>query len=490
MNRPIEPEPSNSPGPTVPRSGRQRRVPPSVPPTRAAAPIAPATARDSKIAQSGAISHAAIVPPRQPVSSAPASAGQMPNLSRYEVGGEIGRGGMGMVREARDPALQQALAIKLLLDTNDAESRQSFVEEAQITGQLEHPNIIPVHELGTDDFGRSYLAMKRIDGRTLHAMIAESAQRRETWAASERRMLDIFLRVADAIAYAHSRGVIHRDLKPENVMIGSFGEVLVMDWGLAKPLEAAPEAALHRPDAVSSVRRSQGQVTMQGDIFGSPAYMPTEQARGDVAAIDRRADIFALGAMLYQMLTLEPPYTGDSVDAVLAMAAEARIVPPRTRAIEQRPGYLLAWVGRGKAHVDAGNLDAGIADLTRAISIDGTDHDAIFSRSLAYGRANRYAEAMADLDAAVKLDPSDAEYRYFRGYLNLVLGQNGEALADFDAALALDAEHWLSQANRAVALVRLGRRDEARQAYARALEICPRENRQQIRDSRRQLLGE
>src|SRR5688500_1375331 len=165
-------------------------------------------------------------------------AGRAPNGARYQIEGEIGRGGMGAILRAFDPDLRRVLAMKVALEQDaatDARQRQRlgrFLEEAQITGQLDHPGVVPVHELGLDAQGRLYFTMRLVRGQELGAIYELASKGRDDW--STVRVLGVLLKVCEAMAYAHSKGVIHRDLKPANVMVGRFGEVYVMDWGLAK----------------------------------------------------------------------------------------------------------------------------------------------------------------------------------------------------------------------------------------------------------------
>ena len=260
------------------------------------------------------------------------------SIRKYRFRDEIGRGGLGVVHLAEDTGLRRELAIKVLRDPRDPNAVADFVEEAQITGQLAHPNIVPVYELGKDPQGRPFMAMKLVGGRTLQELCSfiERKNGKSNLASLMRdRRLESFQKVCDAVGYAHSRGVIHRDLKPENVMVGEFGEVLVMDWGLAKPIGAASATTRTRAQRLVNTDlrdTDRPDVTMIGDVFGTPAYMPPEQANGETDSLDERTDIYALGATLYELLTLEPPYVGRTVDEVLARARRGKVIPPRRRA--------------------------------------------------------------------------------------------------------------------------------------------------------------
>jgi serine/threonine-protein kinase len=249
-------------------------------------------------------------------------------LHGYEILEEIGRGGMGEVFLARDPDLNRSLAVKVLQERHRGrpELARRFLKEAQVTGQLQHPGIPPVHEAGTLADGRPFIAMKLIQGRTLAELLAA----RPSPAHNLPHFLHAFEQVCQAVAYAHSRGVIHRDLKPNNVMVGEFGEVQVMDWGLAKVLKPGPREGREPAAAegatgsgvLPTVRtRSPGLSSQAGAVLGTFAYMPPEQARGEVALLDERADVFGLGAVLCEVLTGQPPYVAAASWEVAPLAA-------------------------------------------------------------------------------------------------------------------------------------------------------------------------
>jgi serine/threonine-protein kinase len=242
--------------------------------------------------------------------------------------GEMARGGMGAILKGRDPDLGRDLAVKVLLESHrdKPELVRRFIEEAQIGGQLQHPGVIPIYELGAFADRRPYFAMKLVKGRTLTEVLAE----RSDPAGDHPRLLAIFLDVAQTTAYAHARGVIHRDLKPSNIMVGSFGEVQVMDWGLAKVLPrggATDDARAGQrkiDETVITTARSgsdSGDFSKAGSVLGTPSYMSPEQARGENDRLDERADVFALGSILCEILTGEPAFTGRSSAEILRLAA-------------------------------------------------------------------------------------------------------------------------------------------------------------------------
>ncbi|HYH68014.1 MAG TPA: serine/threonine-protein kinase, partial [Urbifossiella sp.] len=250
-----------------------------------------------------------------------------PTGGRYLLGAEIARGGMGAVFRATDTALGREVALKLLQEQFGPGSgtARRFADEAHIAGQLQHPGIPPVHDFGTLPDGRPFLAMKLIKGHTLDELL----RARRDPGDDRGRFVAVFEAVCQAVGYAHAHDVIHRDLKPANVMVGAFGEVQVMDWGLAKVLRpgGAADGTAADPDAtapnteVRSLRDADGDHTRAGAVMGTPAYMPPEQARGEWGRVDARADVFALGGILCAVLTGLPPYTGTAKEALRRAAA-------------------------------------------------------------------------------------------------------------------------------------------------------------------------
>jgi eukaryotic-like serine/threonine-protein kinase len=252
--------------------------------------------------------------------------------TRYALVRSVARGGMGVVYEALDEKLGRRVALKVLdAPEQDGELERRLIREAQVLARLEHPGIVPVHDVGTLPDGRVFYAMKFVQGQRLdeHMQAMPSVPDR----------LRLFLRICDAVAFSHARGVLHRDLKPANIMIGPFGEVLVLDWGLAKILRE-PRNANSENDPEGTVLGSpatarDSAVTGQGAVMGTPGYMSPEQARGDNAGLDERSDIFSLGAVLRFLSTeilhepSEPVVTmSKALDAIstkaLAEAPESR----------------------------------------------------------------------------------------------------------------------------------------------------------------------
>jgi serine/threonine protein kinase len=268
--------------------------------------------------------------------------GSVPALdgTRYALIERVARGGMGVVYAARDEKLERRVALKVL-DAQDqsGELARRLIREAQVLARLEHPGIVPVHDVGTLQDGRVFYTMKFIEGPRLdrHVESVDSVPDR----------LRLFLRICDAVAFAHARGVLHRDLKPANVMVGPFGEVLVLDWGLAKiltgPISSGtggdPEATIICGSAATDQAQDTTEfsaTTAHGTVMGTPGYMSPEQARGDNQHVDERSDIFSLGALLRFLLTRKPPGapspSARAIDkALAAICAKATSASPQDR---------------------------------------------------------------------------------------------------------------------------------------------------------------
>jgi serine/threonine-protein kinase len=342
-----------------------------------------------------------------------------PAIAGYSLSGNrLGAGGMAVVWLGRDARLNRDVAVKVMrhrLHGRPSVQRR-FEEEAQVASQLAHPAIPPVHELGELPDGRPYFVMKVVKGRTL----AELLEARPGPADELPRFLGAFEQVCQAVAYAHSKGVIHRDLKPHNVMVGAFGEVQLMDWGLAKVLTqggAADEKARPAPGRASAVRTARSgpdapsQVesgTQEGSVLGTPAYMAPEQARGEVESLDERCDVFGLGAILCHILTGQPPFAG-STQGALARAQAGAV----TDALARLDGCgadaeLLALAkgclapepdgrprtGEAVARALGGYLESVATRLRRA----ELERAAAEARAVAEARTRRVAEAKAALE--------------------------------------------------------------------------------------------
>ena len=394
----------------------------------------------------------------------------------YRVDDPFAKGGFGLVFAAEDSSLERTVALKQLNAkiAADPDCRRRFLAEARIAAHLEHPGVIPVYALHDPGCGEPFYTMKLVKGETL----AEAIQRVHKHAPDQMeriRLLHTFLSVARTMAFAHSRGVIHRDLKPANIVLGAYGETIILDWGLAKHLidpEPPTQAGQLSPDA---------QLTQAGSVLGTPVYMSPEQASGDVAAVDQRSDVYALGCLLYELSTGQRAHQGSSSREVIDNVVQAEIIPPRKL----------------------------VPSIPRAL-------EAICQKAMAPSREHRYADAeglaqdlellLADLPvSAYRESPLERLQRWSRRHrrilttaaaclLLLTIGASfaavaidrqrrraeqaeGQALAE-QAATARALERAREQlhvatVNRADAAWRAGKLEEA----ARLLEECPEEHR-------------
>ncbi len=268
-------------------------------------------------------------------------------FSRYGAGRVQGEGGLGRVWATRDTLLNRTVALKEIRPDRlgSQQAVTGFLREAQITGQLEHPNIVPIYDLGRKPGrGEPYYTMRLVDGETFtRAIASHHALRREGKAdrLSLSRLLNAFVGVCNAVGYAHSRGVIHRDLKPENVILGAFGEVILLDWGLAKVYTDADEEATGPASIELSADASVGH-SVAGKATGTPAYMAPEQALGRVDQIGPATDIYGLGAILFEILTGRAPHTGRNVSEVLDRIVTG--ATPQARSVDPKASQALTAV--------------------------------------------------------------------------------------------------------------------------------------------------
>lgn len=258
--------------------------------------------------------------------------------SRYTIREKIVSGGMGTIFRVFDNNLQRCLAMKVILPSlkKDREILSSFVKEAKITGLLEHPNIISVHEIGLDSQTGLYFTMKLAKGESLIDIISRLKKGDQDTAGKYNlfRLLNIFRKVCDAVSFAHFKNIIHRDIKPQNIMVGEHGEVFLMDWGLALFLGEIKEETHpveNKDDEVVLMDISDSAKGEKGLIKGSPTYMAPEQVKGDAGLLDHKCDIFLLGATLYHMFTHEAPYFGKDIYEILCKAENADYLPPEIR---------------------------------------------------------------------------------------------------------------------------------------------------------------
>jgi serine/threonine protein kinase len=273
---------------------------------------------------------------RAPGGAADVRAGLTPG-ERFDIQQVLAQGGLGIVFLARDREIDRTVALKQIKSqwADDQDSRARFLLEARVTGRLEHPGVAPVYALGSDDTGRPYYAMRLIRGESLLEVIDRfhrgwGLEGHAKRMSELRKLLLRFLDVCNAVDYAHSKGVLHRDIKPSNIMLGKYGETLVVDWGLAKVIGSDEDVALTTRMAPSLAGQAGDLSTKMGAAIGTPAYMSPEQAAGRNDELSPSTDVYSLGATLYHMFTGRPPHAvEEDVGVTMAAAGGSYILPPR-----------------------------------------------------------------------------------------------------------------------------------------------------------------
>ena len=276
---------------------------------------------------------------------------------RYHIKCEFARGGMGVIYEIFEKSLRRHLAMKVLSPPENTQvtkrDRDYFFEEALITAQLEHPNIVPVHDMGMLSDGHPYFTMKMVHGEPLRDIIDKLKRGHKEYIEKYPlvKRLIIFRKVCDAVAFAHSCDVIHRDIKPENIMVGEYGEVLLMDWGIAKYTQADDATPLESQRIHSLRSKEDFSQTCYDDILGTPLYISPEQLGDDHEQVDHQSDVYLLGGTLYELLTFSPPHRGESLAQILECSMSGRIIPPQqANPMQQIPTELQKITMKALAH--------------------------------------------------------------------------------------------------------------------------------------------
>lgn len=340
---------------------------------------------------------------------------------KYKVLATIGRGGMGVVHQARDLRIRRPVAMKVIRTASQfsRENVLRFVEEAQLTGQLQHPNIVPVYEIGLDEQGEVFYTMKFVKGTTLDEVLRDLRTGKEEAIKKYPLpvLLNVFQKICDAVAYAHSMGVVHRDLKPDNVMLGEYGEVLVMDWGLAKKIAhgiSDEHLGDHKPEPPPPDLR--GFQTLNGLIVGTPPYIAPEAARGELENLNPRSDIYVLGAILYAILTLRPPYPGKEFGELIEQIVTGKFAHPSSFNTPARAGR----ANRKAAEEGEAALEYALLHLPNRRVPEGLA--AIVLKAMSYETAERYptvADLQADISAWQTGFAPKAERAGFRRQITL-----------------------------------------------------------------------
>jgi hypothetical protein len=346
----------------------------------------------------------------------------------YELRDILGEGGMGIIYQARQTSLGRPVAVKMLKQTavEDEQACRHLWEEATITGELDHPNIIPIHQLGTSEDGRLFYTMKNIHGQSWAECMDDQ---------SPSDNLAVLLQVTNAIAFAHAHHIIHRDLKPDNIMLGAFGEVLVMDWGVAARLQQ---------------RDGRWMVMEPPSVIGTPHYMPPEMARGDTMAMGYHSDIYLLGGLLYRMLTGQPPHPGETAIACV-MAAEKNDIQPSDIHNE------LIQIARKAMAAEPSDRYASVKEFQAAIKdyqshlasiVLTTTADESMRRACDNGDYNALSRAMAGFQNALSLWPGNKRAQISMDAGRLRFAQHALDRRDYTVAEELLRNHPSPEAAR------------------------------------------
>ena len=328
--------------------------------------------------------------------------------NKYTFHRSIGRGGMKLITEVHDKDTSRQIAVAELLDPSKKMQYARFVREAKITGNLEHPNIVPIHDIGISENGTPYFTMKLLKGETLASVLKKlkdgDPEYVEKWTLT--RLLMVFRKICNGIGFAHTKNVVHLDLSPENVQLGEFGDVLVLDWGLAKIIgdqDDLDEDFTDEDIDKASYQDGMPLMTMDGDIKGTPGYMAPEQAAGRNTERDVRTDIYALGAILYSILTYEPPVRTQQVDKMLADTIEGRINPIRKNLVRHHIPSAMIAVTLKALRLDAGRRYQSVREMRKEIDafISGFATEAeqanAFKESILFLKRHRVAATLGTI---------------------------------------------------------------------------------------------
>jgi len=349
-------------------------------------------------------------------------------LGRYQIRGELGRGGMGVVYEGWDPELGRAVAIKVLAESEEpaGEALVRLKEEGRVTARLEHPGIVPLYDVGDEPQVGLFLVMRKVQGQTLAAVLGElragAPEAVADW--SLRRLLGGFVQVCNAVEFAHDAGFLHLDIKPDNVMLGSFGEVLLLDWGLARlsmaDFAAEPTTIEERPvfDDLDDLPLDGATQFADDTSLGTLGYMSPEQARGEREAVDARSDVFALGATLYELLTLQRAYDGATAAARTFQLMQGAPPPPRERAPERSIPDEIAEIAMRALEPNRERRTPSVAALRAEV-------DAFLEGSRRREAAQRHLREAN---------------RAWRSWLDLA--EEGDALSEAEAELSAGTDPW------------------------------------------------
>lgn len=292
------------------------------------------------------------------------------SFDRYVDFQNMGGGGNGILRSCWDSVMGRPVAMKTLLPqlAKEKDHRRRFLREARVTAQLQHPNTVPVYDIGLDTDGCLYFTMKRIAGDDLYH-ITKLLKENDEFAVSEytlERLLDILIQTSQALAYAHSHGVIHRDIKPENMWVGRFGEVVLLDWGVAKVWGQSDDTSEEAHSLVGASEEQLQTLTRSGQRPGTPLYMSPEQVLGH-KYVDERTDIYSVGVVLYELLTFSEPFRGPNIRGTFDQIVNDKPVPPRERAPERRIPRFLEQICLKAIEKDPGKRFQTMLELIAAL---------------------------------------------------------------------------------------------------------------------------